>query len=196
MTPRAAASDSIRYSVGKRRGYLDVTGHSSSSTICIVFELNMTDSDAITTVLRSFASTMDVESMVTDEFMYIRPSGNPSKGVIFVLYINNGLIMIIICSFLIYVVGHAGIKELFARDDCSVEILELWSVESIRFIGGGNVAIAVAKIHQKFTYAGTPNDDVATITAVLCKQGDGSWKIEHVVRARGVNAAHATPKSA
>ena len=85
---------------------------------------------------------------------------------------------------------------MFARDECSVETMELWSTETIRFVGGGNVAIAVAKIHQKFTYAGTLNDDVATITAVLDKQGDGSWKIEHVARATGVPAADATPKSA
>ena len=74
--------------------------------------------------------------------------------------------------------------------------MELWSVDNIRFLAGGAACVVTAKSHQAFSYKGTPNDDVATSTVVLEKQGD-AWKVVQWQRSTGVPPEKAAnPKTA
>lgn len=68
-------------------------------------------------------------------------------------------------------------------------------MEPIKFIAGGAAAVILCKIHQTFVYKGTPNDDVATVTVVVEKVGDG-WVVAHAHRSSGTPAASAPPKTA
>ena len=69
-----------------------------------------------------------------------------------------------------------------AIDYISGEILE---VNSVDVFAGGAAAVATYTTHDKFTYMGTPNDDIAKFTVVLEKQGDGTWIIVHGHRGTG-----------
>lgn len=46
-------------------------------------------------------------------------------------------------------------------------------------------------LHDKFSYKGTPNDDIAKYSAMLELSEEGSWKIVHAHRASGQKPAEA-----
>lgn len=75
-------------------------------------------------------------------------------------------------------------KEMMLSDDVVATSDELQSVDSVKMIGGGNAAVATYVSHAKFTYKGTPNDDIAKFTAVFDKTADG-WKCVAAHRATG-----------
>lgn len=62
---------------------------------------------------------------------------------------------------------------------------ELLEVNTVDIFAGGAAAVATYTTHDKFTYMGTPNDDIAKFTAVLEKQDDGTWIIVHGHRGTG-----------
>ena len=49
----------------------------------------------------------------------------------------------------------------------------------------GDMAFACLTQYGKFTYKGTPNDDIAKFTVVLSKKDDGSWIQVHAHRSTG-----------
>ena len=75
-------------------------------------------------------------------------------------------------------------KGMMTSDDVIMTSSELLSIDDVKIFGGGNAAVAVYTTHDKFTYKGAPNDDVAKFSAVFDKTSDG-WKIMHAHRATG-----------
>ena len=88
----------------------------------------------------------------------IRPSGNP--------------------------MGLPMYKGMLLSDDILMESDELLSIGDVKVFAGGSAAVAVYTTRTKFSYKGTPNDDVAVFSATLEKTSDG-WKIVHAHRATG-----------
>ena len=95
---------------------------------------------------------------VAEDAILIRPSGNPLPW--------------------------TGLKDMWMSKDVNSEMSKLVSVDSMRIFADGKAAVATYTCHDKFTYQGTPNDDIAKYTAVLEKVGD-SWKMVHGHRATG-----------
>ena len=76
-------------------------------------------------------------------------------------------------------------REMVTAKDISMESTELKSVDSVNLIAEGKVAVVTYTAHDKFSYKGTPNDDLAKFSGVLEKQADGAWKFVHLHRATG-----------
>ena len=87
--------------------------------------------------------------------LFIRPSGNPFKAVEFVTFFGG-----------------------------DVEITEKALIKIQKLDVGADMAFATASESAKFTYKGTPNDDIAVFTGVFEKGADG-WKVIHGHRATG-----------
>ena len=116
----------------------------------------------------SFDLTQDFTQEKFDKFwakywkpdgIVIRPSGNPMDKKIWGQMLSSDAVNFI-----------------------SSELLELNSVD---VFAGGAAAVATYTTHDKFTYMGTPNDDIAKFTLVLEKQADGTWIIVHAHRGTG-----------
>ena len=67
----------------------------------------------------------------------------------------------------------------------SLLVLFAVSVDSVNLLAEGKVAVVTYTAHDKFTYQGTANDDVAKFSGVLERQEDGAWKFVHMHRATG-----------
>ena len=91
--------------------------------------------------------------------MIIRPSGNP--------------------------MGKDIWGNMLASEDVEVISMELLEVNSVDVLACGKSAFATYTSHDKFTYMGTPNDDIAKFTVVLEKQDDGTWLMVHAHRGTG-----------
>ena len=48
----------------------------------------------------------------------------------------------------------------------------------------GNIVMCIFKLGSKFTYKGTPNDDLPTVTSIF-KKVNGIWKIHWMQRSSG-----------
>jgi len=117
-------------------------------------------SDEITTLLTAYATT-DREGTfllthTTDDFKFIRPSGNPVDAT-----------------------GYAG---MFKSGDIVVTASALTKIHKLDVYG--DVALAAFTQTASFTYKGAPNDDVCTVSALLRKIGD-TWKIAWMQRSSG-----------
>ena len=99
-----------------------------------------------------------LKKFVADGAILIRPSGNPLPW--------------------------TGLKDMWTSPDVNTEMSEIVSVDSMRIFADGKAAVATYTCHDKFSYQGTPNDDIAKYTAVLEKVGD-SWMMVHGHRATG-----------
>lgn len=75
--------------------------------------------------------------------------------------------------------------QMLASDAVNYISGELLEVNSVNVFAGGAAAVATYTTHDKFTYMGTPNDDIAKFTVVLEKQEDGTWIIVHGHRGTG-----------
>eukprot|EP00756_Hemistasia_phaeocysticola_P065324 Hpha_TRINITY_DN8478_c0_g2::TRINITY_DN8478_c0_g2_i2::g.34809::m.34809 len=84
--------------------------------------------------------------------------------------------------------GNLASKETFAAmasgGDVKHEGSELLKIEHVKVFAGGNAAVVVVRSHEKFSYKGTPNDDVAVYTFTLERSGEG-WKIVACARSSG-----------
>lgn len=74
------------------------------------------------------------------------------------------------------------LKAMYASRDISDYSGKLVSIDLVRV--NGNMAYAVWKWHQTFTYKGTCNNDVSTVTSVFEKNGD-TWEEVHTHRSQG-----------
>ena len=92
----------------------------------------------------------------TDDFKYIRPSGNP--------------------------ISAKGFAEMFQSGDIVVTSSELTKIHKLDIFG--DIAFSVFTQTAAFTYKNIVNDDVCTITALL-KKVDGSWKFAWMHRSSG-----------
>ena len=78
----------------------------------------------------------------------------------------------------------AGFKAMMASPDIIVESDVVASVDDVKEIAGGQAAVVVFTTLSKFSYKGTPNDDVAKFS-VTYEKVDDTWKIVHLHRGTG-----------
>jgi len=93
----------------------------------------------------------------TPDFLFIRPSGNP--------------------------INAKGFEEMMSSGDVVQEKAEITKIHRFEFLSI-DVAMCVFTLGAKFTYKGTPNDDLPTVTSIFKKVGD-VWKIHWLQRSSG-----------
>tara|TARA_A100001388_G_scaffold141927_1_gene105262 strand:+ start:1361 stop:1750 length:390 start_codon:yes stop_codon:yes gene_type:complete len=121
----------------------------------------MTDRETIKSMLYEFATPNNMGSFfvnnATSDFLFIRPSGNPLNA--------------------------AGFEEMITSGDVVNEKAEITKIHKFEFLSS-DVAMVVFSLGSKFTYKGTPNDDLPTITSIF-KKINGIWKIHWMQRSTG-----------
>ena len=121
----------------------------------------MTDKDKIISMLDELASPEKMASFfmnnATHNFLFIRPSGNP--------------------------ISAKGFEEMMNSGDVVQEKAEITKIHRFEFLSS-DVAMCVFTLGAKFTYKGTPNDDLPTVTSIFKKVGD-VWKIHWLQRSSG-----------
>ena len=121
----------------------------------------MTEKDQIISLLNELASPQMMGSFfvnnATSEFLFIRPSGNPITA--------------------------KGFEEMMNSGDVVQEKAEITKIHRFEFLSI-DVAMCVFTLGAKFTYKGTLNDDLPTVTSIFKKVGD-AWKIHWMQRSSG-----------
>ncbi len=121
----------------------------------------MTDKQKIFAMLDEFANPKTMGSFfinnATDDFLFIRPSGNPLTA--------------------------KGFEEMINSGDIVQEKSEIIKIHKFEILSS-NVVMCVFTLGSKFTYTDTPNDDLPTVTSIF-KQIEGQWKIHWIQRSSG-----------
>ena len=114
----------------------------------------------IRSLLQEFASATRTGDFFldhgTDDFIFIRPSGNPLDA--------------------------EGFSAMFQSGDLTVHDSELIALERLNF--HANIAIAVFTMRGNFTYRGQHNSDTYVATAVL-RNIEGEWRFALFQRSAG-----------
>ena len=120
----------------------------------------MTDKETILSLLNEFANPEKMASFfvnyATSDFLFIRPSGNP--------------------------ISAEGFEKMISGDIVQ-EKAEITKIHRLEFLSE-NVVICIFTLGSKFTYKGTPNDDLPTVTSIF-KKVDNVWKIHWMQRSTG-----------
>ena len=120
----------------------------------------MTDKETIISLLNEFANPEKMASFfinnATSDFLFIRPSGNP--------------------------INAEGFEKMISGDVVQ-EKAEITKLHRLEFLSN-NVAVCIFTLGSKFTYKGTPNDDLPTVTSIF-KKVDNIWKIYWMQRSTG-----------
>ena len=120
----------------------------------------MTDKETILSLLNEFADPDKMASFfihnATSDFLFIRPSGNP--------------------------INAEGFEKMISGDVVQ-EKAEITKIHKFEFLSA-DVAMCVFTLGAKFSYKGTPNDDLPTVTSIF-KKIDGIWKIHWMQRSSG-----------
>ena len=121
----------------------------------------MSSKEEILSILEAFASTERMGSFfvenATPDFIFIRPSGNPIDAL--------------------------GFQEMWSSGDLVLESAEITKVHKFELLGQDS-AICVFTLGSKFTYKGTPNDDLPTVTSIF-KKINSKWKVALMQRSSG-----------
>ena len=121
----------------------------------------MTDKEKIISLLDELASPKKMGSFfvnnATPDFLFIRPSGNP--------------------------ISAKGFEEMMNSGDVVQEKAEITKIHRFEFLSD-NVAMCIFTLGSKFSYKGTPNDDLPTVTSIFKKVCD-VWKIHWMQRSTG-----------
>ena len=121
----------------------------------------MTDKETILSLLAELAAPENMGSFfvnnATSDFLFIRPSGNP--------------------------INAKGFEKMMTSGDVVQEKSEITKIHRLEFLGD-NVAMCIFTLGAKFTYKGTPNDDLPTVTSIF-KKVDNVWKIHWMQRSSG-----------
>ena len=121
----------------------------------------MSDKEKIISLLDELASPEKMGSFfiknATPDFLLIRPSGNP--------------------------ISAKGFEEMMNSGDVVQETSEITKIHRFEFLSN-DVAMCVFTLGAKFTYKGTPNNDLPTVTSIFKKIGD-TWKIHWMQRSSG-----------
>ena len=124
------------------------------------FNFYMTDKETIISLLNEFANPEKMASFfinnATSDFLFIRPSGNP--------------------------INAEGFEKMISGDVVQ-EKAEITKLHRLEFLSD-NVAVCIFTLGSKFTYKGTPNDDLPTVTSIF-KKVDNIWKIYWMQRSTG-----------
>ena len=120
----------------------------------------MTDKGIILSLLNEFANKEKMASFfvenATSDFLFIRPSGNPLDA--------------------------EGFQQIISGDVVQekAEIAKIHRFENL----SENIIMCIFTLRSKFTYKGTPNDDLPTVTSIF-KKVDNVWKIHWMQRSTG-----------
>ena len=121
----------------------------------------MSPKEEILSILEAFASTERMGSFFVDnatpDFLFIRPSGNP--------------------------IDAKGFQEMWSSGDLVLESAEITKVHKFDLLCS-DAAIYVITLGSKFTYKGTQNEDLPTVTSIF-KKIDHEWKIAWMQRSSG-----------
>ena len=93
----------------------------------------------------------------TPDFLFIRPSGNP--------------------------IDAKGFQEMWSSGDLVLESAEITKVHKFELLSS-NAAMCVFTLGSKFTFKGTQNDDLPTVTSIF-KKIDEKWKVAWMQRSSG-----------
>ena len=120
----------------------------------------MTNKEKILSLLNDFANPERMSSFfvnnATSDFLFIRPSGNP--------------------------INAEGFEKMISGDVVQ-EKAEITKIHRLEFLSD-HVAMCIFTLGSKFTYKGTPNDDLPTVTSIF-KKVDNVWKIHWMQRSTG-----------
>ncbi len=120
----------------------------------------MNDKEIILSLLNEFANPEKMASFfinnATSDFLFIRPSGNP--------------------------INAEGFEKMISCDVVQ-EKAEITKIHRLEFLSE-NVSLCVFTLDSKFSYKGTPNDDLPTVTSIF-KKIDNDWKIHWMQRSTG-----------
>ena len=121
----------------------------------------MTDKEKIESMLYELASPQKMASFLiknsTQDFLFIRPSGNPLTA--------------------------KGFEEMMSSGDVIQEKAEITKIHKFEFLSP-DVVLCIFTLGSKFIYKGTPNDDLPTVTSIF-KKVDQLWKIHWIQRSSG-----------
>ena len=121
----------------------------------------MTDKEKIESMLYELAKPEKMGSFFIDnassEFLLIRPSGNPITA--------------------------EGFYEMMNSGDVVQEKAEITKIHRFEFLSD-DVVMCIFTLGSKFTYKGTPNDDLPTVTSIFKRIGN-TWKIHWMQRSSG-----------
>ena len=121
----------------------------------------MSSKEEILSILKTFASTERMGTFFIDnatpDFLFIRPSGNP--------------------------IDAKGFQEMWSSGDLVLESAEITKVHKLDLLSP-DVAMCVFTLGSRFTYKGTQNDDLPTVTSIL-KRIDKRWKVAWMQRSSG-----------
>ncbi len=121
----------------------------------------MTDRETIESMLYELATPQKMGSFfvnnATSDFLLIRPSGNP--------------------------ISAKGFEKMMNSGDVVQEKAEITKIHKFEFLSS-EVAMCVFTLGAKFSYKGTPNDDLPTVTSIF-KKINGIWKIHWMQRSTG-----------
>ena len=121
----------------------------------------MTDKEKIESMLYELAKPEKMGSFFIDnassDFLLIRPSGNPITA--------------------------EGFFEMMNSGDVVQEKAEITKIHRFEFLSD-DVVMCIFTLGSKFTYKGTPNNDLPTVTSIFKRIG-GTWKIHWMQRSSG-----------
>ena len=128
--------------------------------------LFQTDREQIEQIIRDMCNTDHQMGMrhMDDNCLFIRPTGNPLTKETW--------------------------NQMMTNSDVSVELNELVQIQKLEVCG--DMAYVCYTNHGKFSYKGTPNDDLAVLTSVL-QRIEGEWKVVHGQRSTGRSPTDTPP---
>ena len=119
----------------------------------------MSDSKAIEDLIHGYANSEDSSFLilnVTEDFLAVRPSGNP--------------------------ISAKGLVGMFDNKDLVAESSELINIHKIEIYG--EIAYGVFTLNEVFSYKGNQNRDLSTYTCIFKKE-NGIWKYTWMQRSQG-----------
>ncbi len=119
----------------------------------------MSEIKAIEELINGYANSKDSSFLipnVTEDFLAVRPSGNPISAKNLVVMFDN--------------------KDLVAE---SSELVRTHKIEIF-----GEIAYALFTLNEVFTFKGNPNTDLSTYTCIF-KNENGLWKYSWMQRSQG-----------
>ena len=119
----------------------------------------MSTTNAIEDLINGYATSEDSSFLlpnVTDDFLAVRPSGNP--------------------------ISAKGLVGLFDSKDLVKESSELIKIHKIEICG--DLAYAVFTLNEVFSYKGNKNKDLSTYTCIFTN-ANGTWKYSWMQRSQG-----------
>ena len=119
----------------------------------------MSDTKSIENLINGYADSKDSSFLitnVTEDFLAVRPSGNP--------------------------ISAKGLVEMFNNKDLVAESSKLEKIHKIEIFS--EIAYAVFTLNEVFSYKGNQNNDLSTYSCIF-KNEDGIWKYSWMHRSQG-----------